>query len=194
MHHFSQFKDQIAFLNTFYGKSNEGFFIEAGAFDGERFSNTLWLERERNWTGLLIEPDSKNFASLKGKQRKSWLAHSCLSPVPYPTKMALKGGGAIGKMAFDKRGNQKMQHLICFPLESLLGAIGQYEVDYFSLDIEGLDYEVLSNFSWDAFDIKVLMVESNKGTREKILEFMAEMKYQHLKKITIDDIFQKPKS
>lgn len=35
-----------------------GFFIEAGAFDGEYLSNTLFFELNRNWTGLLVEPNS----------------------------------------------------------------------------------------------------------------------------------------
>ena len=34
-----------------------GFFIEAGAADGEWFSNTLYFERHHNWTGLLVEPN-----------------------------------------------------------------------------------------------------------------------------------------
>ena len=40
-------------------KSNpkSGFFIEAGAADGEWFSNTLYFERHHNWTGLLVEPN-----------------------------------------------------------------------------------------------------------------------------------------
>ena len=40
-------------------KSNpkSGFFIEAGAADGEWFSNTLYFERHHGWTGLLVEPN-----------------------------------------------------------------------------------------------------------------------------------------
>ena len=34
----------------------DGFFIEAGANNGVKFSNTLFFERYRNWRGLLIEP------------------------------------------------------------------------------------------------------------------------------------------
>ncbi|CAG0901790.1 unnamed protein product [Darwinula stevensoni] len=189
--HFSQSQEQIIFLNESFGDSKGGFFIEAGAYDGETFSNTLWLERERNWTGLLIEPDSANFDTLMGKQRKSWLAHSCLSPVPYPQMMTLFGGKAVGEMIPGKQGNNEERNLVCFPLESLLVAIGQHNVDFFSLDIEGLDYDVLSNIPWDILNIQLLMVETNKGTREEILDFMADKKYRHVKKIYVDDIFEK---
>ena len=32
-----------------------GFFVEAGANDGYRQSNTYLLERARGWTGILVE-------------------------------------------------------------------------------------------------------------------------------------------
>ena len=38
----------------------DGFFVECGAFDGETRSNTLNLERDLGWTGVLIEADPVN--------------------------------------------------------------------------------------------------------------------------------------
>ena len=46
-----------------------GFFVEAGALDGEYLSNTLALEK-RGWTGMLVEPDSNNYQLLLKKHRK----------------------------------------------------------------------------------------------------------------------------
>src|SRR5262245_59004648 len=34
----------------------DGIFVEAGANDGLRQSNTLYFEKYRGWTGLLVEP------------------------------------------------------------------------------------------------------------------------------------------
>ena len=44
-----------------------GFFIEAGAYDGEIYSNTLFFELKQRWKGLLIEPNPDAFQSLKNK-------------------------------------------------------------------------------------------------------------------------------
>ena len=41
-----------------------GFFIEAGAADGEWFSNTLYFERHHGWTGLLVEPNPDLLSNL----------------------------------------------------------------------------------------------------------------------------------
>jgi FkbM family methyltransferase len=42
--------------------ANRGVFVEVGAYDGERFSNTSWLA-DNGWRGLYVEP-SKQFSRL----------------------------------------------------------------------------------------------------------------------------------
>ena len=66
------------------------FFIEAGAMDGQYQSNTLYLEQNLNWTGLLLEPDHGMFQLLQRKNRKAWSANVCLSPHYYPYKVNKK--------------------------------------------------------------------------------------------------------
>ena len=61
-----------------------GFFIESGALDGERFSNTLVLERRFGWTGLLVEPSESNFRELVSKRRRAWALQTCLSHTAEP--------------------------------------------------------------------------------------------------------------
>lgn len=67
--------------------------MEAGALDGESMSNTLWLERERGWTGLLVEADPPSFLALLDKRRRAWAANVCLAPHPYPEKVRGRGKG-----------------------------------------------------------------------------------------------------
>ena len=73
------------------------FFIEAGAFDGEIFSNTLLLEMNLNWTGLLIEPNPEIFQTLLTKNRKSYAIETCLSTKPIVTEVSFDVAG-IGFM------------------------------------------------------------------------------------------------
>ena len=84
--------DEVAKL--FKGKKN-GFFIEAGAFDGQVFSNTLLLEMYYNWTGLLIEPNPKAFQELLAKNRKSYAMESCLSVKEEVTEVSFDVAGNV---------------------------------------------------------------------------------------------------
>jgi len=58
--------------------------VESRALDGEDMSVTLELERDKKWEGLLVEPDPSIFQKLLAKNRKSWLAPTCLSQKTTP--------------------------------------------------------------------------------------------------------------
>ena len=45
----------------------DGFYIEAGAFDGELRSNSLFFELKKGWNGLLVEPNPDAFQELLSK-------------------------------------------------------------------------------------------------------------------------------
>ncbi len=49
---------------TILNLQEKGFFIEAGAYDGEVFSNSLFYELKHGWTGLLVEPNPDALSDL----------------------------------------------------------------------------------------------------------------------------------
>ena len=51
------------------GRRN-GFFIECGAADGQLGSNSMFLEIERNWTGLLVEANQRYYRTILGFNRQ----------------------------------------------------------------------------------------------------------------------------
>ena len=75
-------------MSQLFHQVQYGTFIEAGASDGQFQTNTLDLEVEQHWTGLLIEPEPRSFELLLKKNRKSWSANLCLSPHPYPYRVS----------------------------------------------------------------------------------------------------------
>ena len=54
----------------FKDKIKNGFYIEAGAFDGELRSNSLFYELKKGWDGLLVEANPDAFQELKSKVLK----------------------------------------------------------------------------------------------------------------------------
>lgn len=54
-------------------------FVEVGAADGEFMSQTLMLERNLGWSGLLIEPDPRAFTILQQRRSyRSWTSPLCI--------------------------------------------------------------------------------------------------------------------
>ena len=51
--------------------------------------------------------------------------------------------------------NADLIRVVCLPFISILNAIGNPRIDYFSLDIEGAELAVLKAIPWEKVDIKV---------------------------------------
>ena len=47
----------------------------------------------------------------------------------------------------------------CFPLYSLILAMGRPKIDFLSLDIEGAELAVLNTIPWDKVEIELVMLE-----------------------------------
>ena len=126
-----------------------GYFIEMGAFNGVTFSNTLWLERYHNWTGLLIEANPDLCDAIDKRKRRVWRLCACISTESSTTFIK---GGAFGsaKDTVDKDHLKLLNPALkvtvpCFKLDTVLDKIQQTHIDYFSLDVEGAELFVLNS-------------------------------------------------
>ena len=85
----------------------------------------------------------------------------------------------------------------CFPLQSVLLALDNPTVDYFSLDFEGSEFAILNNPDWDNVDISIISIEMQHageifdGTKQEIRNFLESKGYQLIDTVKIDDIFVK---
>lgn len=152
------------------GDMRDGFFIECGALDGETRSNTLVFEKTLGWKGLIIEGDPKNYEMVLQKHRKAWSSGTCLSTKPYPGVVLFRQQFNVGKISpLDPSAGQRAGHaeVQCLPIYSLMLALNVTTVDYFSLDVEGVELEVLQTIPWDKVDIKTLSVEFIHGAQGK---------------------------
>ena len=63
----------------------------------------------------------------------------------------------MGKISDLNLGGIRDEHVQvqCFPIFSILTALNVTTVDYFSLDVEGNEFDVLETIPWDKVDIKV---------------------------------------
>lgn len=73
----SQAKQDKVIYDIFQKKG--GFFVEIGAHDGQHLLNTLWLESQHLWSGLLIEANPDLCQQLDKLKRHTWRLCACLS-------------------------------------------------------------------------------------------------------------------
>ena len=186
----------------FMEKKKGGFFIEAGAFNGESDSTTLYFEQEHGWSGLLVEPLAGMFSKLQSKNRKAWAVNTCLSTNTYPETVNFSLASTSdttmpGIMSPNDTQENSFIMMQCLPLYSLLLSLGNPTVDYLSLDVEGAEFQVLKTIPWSRVDIRAISVETQfagevmEGGREDIFTLLTEQGFTHLERIARDDIFVK---
>ncbi|XP_051163581.1 uncharacterized protein LOC127282995 isoform X2 [Leptopilina boulardi] len=176
---------QAEVIREIFNYAKNGFFIECGAYDGETRSNTLNLERYYGWTGILIEADPINFAKMTLKNRNAYLSPTCLSITSYPTISSFLMADNIGRLheiednleltnSPDIAHKGKHINVQCFPLVTYILALNRTSIDYFSLDIEGNELQVLETIPFHLVDIKALSVEyiHNKESKEYMIDLM----------------------
>jgi FkbM family methyltransferase len=177
----SQLGQEIFVLNECDFKK-DGFFIEFGATNGLDLSNTHLLEKEFGWSGILAEPAKLWHEDLQ-KNRGCIIDHRCVweksgdtlsfheSEHPeFSTIHSLRGKDLYAE--YRKAGKQ-------YPVEtvSLEDLLRQHSapknIDYLSIDTEGSEYEILSNFNFDAYEIKTITCEHNyTADRELIYKLL----------------------
>ena len=75
---YSQFRQDLFVLFMLNNKKN-GRFVEFGGADGVTHSNTLLLERDYEWRGMIIEPTQSAFKELSSNRSSCLLVHAAVS-------------------------------------------------------------------------------------------------------------------
>lgn len=167
-----------------------GFFVEFGATDGVRLSNTWLLETELDWTGICAEPNPVMFEQLRAN-RRCMTSTACIGGVSGQNVEFILADafGGIADFAMadhhaqrrdDFRRDGKTMRVTTVSLEDFLVAHdAPREIDYMSIDTEGSEYEILRHFPFDQWSIRLITVEHN-GTpmREKIRQLLEPLGYQ----------------
>ena len=165
-----------------YLKKRRGFFIEIGANDGIHQSNTFYLEKNKNWSGLLVEPGKEAFSRLiKNRSKRNIFVNAACVPFYYDKDFVNFNDyylmGYIDEINTD---NNLTEHQIyseeylnntdqvhssyLVPAKNLntilLENNAPKNIDFFALDVEGEELSVLEGLDSKTFTIELLLIES----------------------------------
>ncbi len=187
-----------------YLNYNNGFYIEIGAYDGITQSNTYFYEKNKNWRGILIEPSKINFDKCKLYRSKKNFFYNCAC-VSFKFKKSFLKLDYLGLKTFSSiflnkknrkeyarnpetyLGEKKYSYYakVTTMNDLLLKSNSPKIIDFFSLDTEGAEFEVLNGIDFNNFKFRYLLVESNDFI--KLKKFMIIRNYKYIKKFNDND-------
>jgi len=197
-------------LLTYLNYKN-GFFIECGANDGISQSNTLLLEQKMNWTGLLIEPGYSNYNKCR-ELRQGCIVENCALVSNEYKKDTIEGNfennshnGLMNSInlypdyfnqemifwanKFKNENKSECVSVRCYTLQYLLDKHKIDKVDFFSLDVEGYEIEVLKGLDFTKIRPRYILIEttSSEYYREIIESYMINKNYKLVDRLSVND-------
>ncbi len=183
----SQLKQDLFVLLESRFKRN-GFFVEFGATNGIDLSNTYLLEKSYGWTGILAEPATIWKEDLI-KNRNAALEFNCVwsktgeklsfNMVEEAEFSTINNYSSSDAHALKRKKGSTYEVKTISLLDMLIRHNSPAIIDYLSIDTEGSEYEILKNFDFSKYDIKIITCEHNfTADRSKLLNLLTSNGYQ----------------
>jgi FkbM family methyltransferase len=149
-------------LRHLVGEKRRGFYVDIGAHHPFYFSNTFWFYR-RGWRGLNVDALPGAMSAFNALRPRDINVEACLARTDgeivqfnIPTQAA---------EASCKSPTQSTYHSIEMRTRSLASLLAEFmprgiEIDFMSVDCEGLDEDILRGNDWERFKPNYLLVES----------------------------------
>jgi len=182
MNYSSDFQDLFVLYQIESIKSNvsDFFFIDIGAYDGMTKSNTKLLE-QRGMQGLLIEPQESLYADLASNRTNSIINSALVSDRNKSINWTKKGTGQVFSLSYSDNSSPYTGSIITVSefLEKFNFLLHQRNL-YISLDIEGMDLELLKELFRLELRPEIISIEHNHDhyIKKELHKLAGEMQYK----------------
>lgn len=178
-----------------YLSDDNCFFIEVGGNDGYRYSNTYYFERFKGWTGILVEGIPALYEKCVVERPKSRVFNCALVDknyqepyvkMKYADPMSIVVGAQKSEEADDnhvqkwlnheqKKRNDIESYEIQVPARTLTSVLDECnidKIDFFSLDVEGYELNVLKGLDFNKYRPKYMLIEARY--KDEIEQYISE--------------------
>ncbi len=191
------------------GKKKDGFYVEVGAYHPKLFSNT-YLFYKRGWNGVCIEPRpgaEREFEKIRPKDKFVSLGVGTKKDVLEYYEFDDGAANTFSKIQAQKnvkKAKRKLKRKIniaVMPLRDILASceVKENEIDLLSVDVEGMDWEVLASNDWEKYRPRVIVCEDlefdfRKIGSSKITKYLLDLGYLLVGKTPYSLVFRDKKA
>jgi len=187
-------QDRYLEQNLFKGFKN-GVYVDVGAHDGVTINNTLYFEKNHQWTGINIEPIKSVYDKLVTNRPDNVNLNCAVCNQDGETEFICNVGytemiSGI-KDTFDARHLNRLQNenrqmgsttnvikVNTKRLETIFDEYKMSHINYLSIDVEGAEFEVIKSINFDKVYIDCIGFENNyDDTSIPIVQYLENKNY-----------------
>lgn len=201
---YSQCDEDFILLKK-YLNYNNGFFIELGAMDGVKYSNTKFFEDNLQWSGILIEPTIQ-YNDLLLNRPNAFNFNYAISKIKGEVEFVGDGNvaGILNSMPMShsqkwKLNTENSYFAPSVPISDIIDMVSQKmpkrkieKIDFFSIDVEGGELEVLQTFDWSipCFIILIELDGQNENKDQMCRDLLIEKGYKYEFNISVSEVWK----
>jgi FkbM family methyltransferase len=183
-----------------YLNYQNGFFFDIGANDGVNQSTTWYFEKFLNWKGILVEPLSHVYAELvKNRSSKNYFFNCAAVSKNYKSNyinLIYNDDTLTTKLQILEKGkikeDKKLIKVRTQTIENILEQSIPHTkiIDFFSLDVEGAEFEVLNGINFKKNPIKFILIETS--CFKKLESFLLKKNFKFVSRLSNYNLSELP--
>jgi len=171
-------------LDRLMGNPTNGFYIDIGANDPNKFSNTRRFY-DRGWSGINVEPNPVKYRDICSARQRDVNLNVGVGPdaavLPFyvidPDTLSTFNKNVAEIAVSDGFKLAQTIEVQVVRLDQTIAKYGEERViDFMSIDVEGFELSVLSSNDWNKYRARFVMLEVNRAENE-IHAFMSQIGY-----------------
>lgn len=192
-------------LKMIFRNHKKGFYVDVGAHHPKRFSNTCLFYKQK-WRGINIDAMPGSMQIFKRFRPRDINLEMAISNKKETLKYHVFNEPAINtfsrEFAQEKEGQKNYRVLYKKDIQTytLKEVLNEYlpenqMIDFLSIDVEGLDFQVLKSNDWDQYRPSVILIETIGSSLENVMcseiyNFLSDKGYVLFAKTVNTSIFK----
>lgn len=197
--YFSQIGQDRYYIEKIANFKKDGVFLDIGAHDGIKTSNTAALELFLGWKGVCVEANPELIETLKKNRPAAKVVHCAVWKEPGEVELEISDSNFDGTQGdlltrisnldrndeYFKNHFQQSRRTVKVDAKTVTQVVKETlglpcVVDYMSLDVEGAEMEALQSIDFSQIDVKFMTIEhgNRPGYIEQFKTYLEQFGYK----------------
>jgi FkbM family methyltransferase len=185
--YYGQRGDDFLLWLPFLEQKTSGYFVEVGALDGKRFSNTYSFE-EQGWTGICIEAHPDYIDIIKKNRPNSKVVFAAAGDENTTVTFYTNNRGSLSTL--DPSQEEQFKAYGAYftgfverevPMMTLTRILDDAQaptiIDILSIDVEGGEMRVLAGMDWNKYTASVIIIEVSTTMESDLVTYFEALNY-----------------